>query len=175
MAMKKWRKTKTKLILLTTATRELSETQDTAVNGRYWVFSWVLDISLLASATVRLESCPTQHTRLPSAEKLTLCTQPPTRGYETLRRNVFSIKLVFSPTALKYIPEYDCKLDTWIRMKRVTKSFLPPPVELENSVINWPRGILAPHGVGVGFGSISLIQAEKILTFWNKIYFVNDW
>lgn len=40
----------------------------------------------------------------------------------------------------------------------------PPPVELENSVIIWPRGILAPQGVGVGLGSMSLIQAEKIRT-----------
>lgn len=41
---------------------------------------------------------------------------------------------------------------------------LPPPVELENSVISCPRGILAPQGVGVGFGSMSLIHAEKIRT-----------
>ena len=56
-------------------------------------------------------------TLLPSAEKETLCTQP------------------------------------------------PPPVELENSAMRFPNGILAPHGEAVGLASMSLIHAEKIRTW----------
>ena len=42
-----------------------------------WVFSLWVAMSLVASATEMLESCPTQANLLPSAEKLTEWTQPP--------------------------------------------------------------------------------------------------
>merc|ERR1712106_764329 len=49
--------------------------------------------------------------------------------------------------------------------EKLTECTQPPPLgEFENSARSWPIGILEPHGVAEGFGSISFMYPENTRT-----------
>ena len=85
-------------------------------------------IPLVASATERELSCPTQANLVPSALKLTEWTQPPPWRLEV--QNSFKLRLKRSEIKIN-------------------------PYLFENSAMSWLNGILAPQGVGEGLSSMS--------------------
>lgn len=76
---------------------------------------------------------------------------------------IITIPLGASATAiLESCPTQATLVPSWLNP---TLWIQPPPVgELENSAIRFANGIFAPHSVGAGLGSISLMYVENTRT-----------